>query len=120
MKQQALIDLLADYADALNKGAEQDDAAEWLADYSRSFHVPSVVALLQLARAVKRVLVPVTPSLLFQSELKGRLLQADDFAVEKRPLPKTIWLGAAVSIIGLAVFLLRRVRLAGGGAVTAV
>ncbi|MEJ2746837.1 MAG: hypothetical protein P8183_02810 [Anaerolineae bacterium] len=113
MKRHELIDLLADHADALNEGAGYDDVSAGLTNGS------SVVALLQLAQAVKRVLVPVSPSPFFQLELKGRLLQDED-SVGKRPLPKTIWLGAAVSVVGLAIFLLRRVRPGDGGVATAV
>lgn len=118
MMQRELVDLLADHADALNRGVEGDD--EWLADGGLLINAPSVLVLLKLARAVKQVLIPVTPSPFFQSELKVRLLQMEDVSEEKRPFPKTIWVGAAVSVIGLAIYLLRRLRLAGDGVVTAV
>lgn len=120
MKQCELIDLLADHADALNRGADHDDVSEWLANDGLFANAASILALLQLAQAVKRALVPVTLSPLFQSELKRRLLNEEGVVDEKRPFPKTIWLGAAVSVIGLAIYLLRRFRPAAGGAVTVV
>jgi hypothetical protein len=119
-KQRELIDLLADHADALNRGAAQGDNTEWLANNDLLANASSVLALLQLAQAVKRVLVPVPPSSLFQAELKVRLQQESEIVKTKRPFPKTIWLGAAVSLVGLGIFLLRRLRVAGDGAVTAV
>ncbi|MCB9423314.1 MAG: hypothetical protein H6667_26200 [Ardenticatenaceae bacterium] len=117
MKQHELIDLLADHADALNRG---EDVSVWLAEHEWAANISSVLVLLQVAEAVKRALVPAAPSLLFRSELKNRLLANDVYVVEKRPFPKTLWLGAAVSVIGLVIFLLRRIRLAGGGVATAV
>lgn len=120
MKQRELIDLLADHADALNIGADHDDVSEWLANDGLLANAPSILVLLQLAQAVKRALVPVTLSPLFQSELKRRLLYEERVALEKRPFPKTLLLGAAVSVIGLTIYLLRRFRPVGGGVVTAV
>jgi hypothetical protein len=119
MKQRELIDLLADHADALNREADQD-VSEWAANSGRLANVPSVLALLQLAQAVKRVFVPVSPSPLFWLELRTRLQQEEDSVVEKRPFPKTIVVGAAVSAIGLTIYLLRRFRPASAGVATAV
>lgn len=118
MKRRELVDLLADYADALNRG--DDDAAGWLANHASLTSVSSLLSLLQLAQAVQRVLVPVTPSPLFQTALKDQLIQSELCIEEKRPLPKTIWLGAAMSVIGLIIYLLRRFRLADDGVATAV
>jgi hypothetical protein len=118
MKQRELIDLLADHADALNRRADHD-VSEWLANDGLLANASSILVLLQLAQAVKRALVPVTLSPLFQSELKRRLLYEERVALEKRPFPKTLLLGAAVSVIGLAIYLLRRFRPV-GGVVTAV
>lgn len=118
MKQRELIDLLADHADALNREADYD-VSEWAANHDRLASVPSVLALLQLAQAVKRALVPVSPSPLYRLELQMRL-QQEDSVIMKRPFPKTLVLGAAVSVVGLAIYLLRRFRPAVDGVVTAV
>jgi hypothetical protein len=116
LKRRELLDLLSEHADALN----DDTAVTWLADHPSLTAVSSILALFQLAQAVKRVLVPVPPSPIFQAALKKQLAQSEIEAEEKRPFPRTILLGAAVSAIGLAIFLVRRLRLADDGVVTAV
>lgn len=116
MKRREMVALLAEHADALN----DDTAVTWLADHSSVTAVSSMRTLLQLAQAVQRVMVPVAPSLLFQTSLKKQLAQSELESEEKRPFPKTIWVGAAVSVVGLVIFLVRRLRLAGDGVVTAV
>lgn len=118
MKRRELVDLLADYADALNLG--NDDAVRWLDNRMPLQSVSSLLSLLQLAQAVKRVLVPVPLSPSFQMELKDQLTESELYIDEKRPLPKTIMVGTAVSILGLAIFLLHRYRVANAGVVTAV
>ena len=120
MKRRELINLLADHADALNKGTDPEDVTEWLAASDLLVNASSMLTLLQLARAVKQTLVPVAPSPFFHSELKRRLARKEEVKNKKRPFPKTILLGAAVSVIGLTIFLLRRFRPGGGGVVTAV
>ena len=118
MKRRELVDLLADYADALNEG--DDDAARWLDNHVPLKSFSSFVTLLQLAQAVKEVLVPVTPSPSFQVVLKDQLTQSDIVIEEKWPVPKTILVGTAVSVIGLTIYLLHRFRPADDGVVTAV
>ena len=118
MKRRELVDLLADYADALNEG--DDDAARWLDNHVPLKSFSSFVTLLQLAQAVKEVLVPVTPSPSFQVVLKDQLTQSDIVIEEKWPFPKTILVGTAVSVIGLTIYLLHRFRPADDGVVTAV
>jgi hypothetical protein len=115
MKRRELVDMLSEHADALNDGT----AVTWLADHPLTA-VSSILTLLQLAQAVKRVLVPVTPSPIFQAALKKQLAQQEIETEEKRPFPRAILVGAAVSVIGLAIFLVRRLRLADDGVVTAV
>jgi hypothetical protein len=53
-------------------------------------------------------------------ELKDRLAQSELTIEEKRPFPKPVLVGTAVSLIGLTLYLLRRFRAAGEGMVTAV
>lgn len=108
MKRRELVNLLADHADALNH-ADGDDAS-WLNYHAPLPPAPSLLTLLQLARAVQRVLVPVTPSPLFQAALKDQLVESELSIEKKRPFPKTIWLGTAVSVVGLTLYLLRRFR----------
>lgn len=112
-----MIDILADHADALAsiEDADEMDSAAWLEKRGPSSNRPSLLLLLQLAQALKRVLVPVSPSPLFQSELGLRLSVKEHPAQEKRPLSRGVWVGAAVagsalSVIGLAILLLRRIR----------
>ncbi len=116
MERPYLVDLLADHADALNEGT----AVAWLAEHPSLTAVSSILTLLQIAQAVKRVLVPVTPSPIFQATLKKQLAQPGIEFEEKRPFPTAILVGAAVSIVGLAIFLVRRLRLADDGMVTVV
>jgi hypothetical protein len=118
MKRRELVDLLADHADVLNDN--EADAAGWVDNRVPLTAVSTLLTLLQLAQAVKRVLVPVAPSPVFRSALKTQLSQAELCGDGKRPLAKTIWVGAAVSVIGLTIYLLRRFRLAGDGVATAV
>lgn len=110
MKNKVLLELLAAHADALNRD-EIVDTADWLADYP--VEAGHIVSLLQLARAIKQVLAPVPPSALFKYQLRQRLVQAE-FAPELNGAShRAVWWGAAVigsalSIAGLALWLLRR------------
>lgn len=116
MKRRELVNLLADHADALTVGAGDD----WLAGADSLTAVSPLFSLFQLAQAVKRVLVPVTPSPLFRDDLKRQLVQSTVVAEKKRPFLVTIVVGAVVSVIGLTIYLLRRLRVADRGVVTAV
>ncbi len=116
IKRREIADLLADHADALNEDAD----VACLANSASLTAVSSVLSLLYLAQAVKRVLVPVTLSPSFQMELKDRLAQSELTIEEERPFPKPVLVGTAVSVIGLTLYLLRRSRAAGEGVVTAV
>lgn len=118
MKRCELVDLLADYADALNAG--DDEATRRLDNRLPLPPVSSLLTLLQLTEAVKRVLVPITLSPSFEMELKDRLAQSELTIEDKRPFPKPVLVGTAVSIIGLTLYLLRRSRAVGEGVVTAV
>ena len=116
MKRRQVVDLLADHADALN----EDVDADYLANSASLTAVSSILTLLHLAQAVKRVLVPVTLSPSFRAELKDQLTQSEMTIDKKRPLPKPVLVGTAVSVIGLTIYLLHRFRPADDGVVTAV
>ncbi|MFQ5398157.1 MAG: hypothetical protein ACE5E7_01010 [Anaerolineae bacterium] len=113
--------MLAAHADALNAGADGEafDSAAWVARNYPS-EAGRFLSLLLLAHAIKRVLAPVAPPLLFKSELRHRLENyAPTVEVELRPARRMVWLGAAVigsalSLAGLILWLLRRVRLGQG------
>lgn len=122
MKKQELLDLLADHAQALNdEGAERLDTATWLVDDGPAARGSSVVALLQLAQAVKRVLVPVEPSALFQSELRAKLERGESEAAGKRPFSREVWLGAAAAgAVGLLFLIVRLLSNRSRPAATAV
>ncbi len=112
MKRRTLVNLLADHADLLNRRDTDDlDVAAWLADYGPVQSMSSLLTLLQLAQAVKRALVPVEPSPLFQAELETRLVRGEGEATRKRPFSREVWLGAAAAgLIGILLFVLRRMR----------
>lgn len=121
MKRRELLDLLADHADELNRSedAVDFDLVGWLADYGSTTAMPSLLALLQLAQAVKRALVPVQPSALFRSELGFRLVQEE--LVGKRPFPREVWWGAAAAgVVGLVLLLFRFLSGRSRSTVTAV
>lgn len=110
MEEKALLNLLAAHADALNRG-EAINTTDWLADYPSE--VGRIVSLLQLAWAVKQVLVPVYPSALFKSELRQQLAQAEVISSANGSSHRAMWwgaalIGSALSITGLAFWLLRR------------
>lgn len=113
----AHLDLLAAHADALNEteNVEKFDTEAWLSRYPlTTANVSSWIPLLELAKAIKRVLVPVQPSTLFRSELRRQLVQGQ--LPRQRRRFRTVWLGAAVigsllSFLGLLLILLRRLKL---------
>ena len=112
MKRRTLVNLLADHADLLNRRDTDDlDVAAWLADYGPVRGMSSLLTLLQLAQAVKRALVPVEPSPLFQAELETRLARGEGEVMGKRPFSREVWLGAAAAgLVGILFLALRRVR----------
>ncbi|MCP4429005.1 MAG: hypothetical protein GY803_31355 [Chloroflexi bacterium] len=122
MKKRQLIELLADHAEALNR-VENDgrlDTAAWLADYESTANQSPLLVLLQLAQAVKRALVPIQPSALFQSELRMRLAQASGEMAGKRPFPRSVQVGAIAGLVGLLLLVLRLVSNRSRAAATAV
>lgn len=110
MEEKALLNLLAAHADALNRG-EAISTVDWLVDYPSE--VGRIVSLLQMAWAIKQVLVPVHPSTLFKSELRQQLIQAEAVSGANGSSHLAVWWGAALigsvlSIAGLALWLVRR------------
>jgi hypothetical protein len=74
----------------------------------------SWIPLLELAKAIKRVLVPVQPSPLFRAQLQQQLVQGQ--LPRERRRYRTVWLGAAIigsllSLAGLLFIILRRLKL---------
>lgn len=114
MRKETLLELLAAHADALNatEDVETFDSSGWLLAYYGREVSQQVMSLLQVAQAIKQVLVPVPPPALFRMRLRQRLVQ-EEAEVEKRPKRHLVWLGAALgsalSIGGF--FLYRRWRL---------
>lgn len=116
MKRKELLNLLANHADALNRAADPAalDSTGWLANYGLAGNVRSIISLLQIAKAVKQVLIPVRPSTLFRDELGQRLEVAEPTATS--PLRRRVWVGAAavgsiLSLVGITLLLMRRLRL---------
>ena len=100
-----LVDLLTMHADALNAGQDQTESLALL-------YGDEVAPLLQLARAVKQVLVPVSPPAGFTTQLHHDLMQYDRNVtiVATHPNQRGWWVGAATvgSLLSLAILLLVR------------
>lgn len=117
MKNDDLLNLLADHADALNESGNVAgfDTAVWLNQYPQN-HATHLLPLLQLAKAVKLTLHPVNPPTLYRIELRQQLEQLVWQAVADHSIGRFIWLIAALlgSILSLIV-ILRRLKLLPGG-----
>jgi len=116
MKEDDLANLLAAQAEALVSGT---DERQWLADYD-PHKLEAARPLMEVARLLRRVLVPVPTPAPFRSQLRQALSSGAEpsagvegsVAVSARRRPR-VWLGAAalgsiLSLAGLLFFWRRR------------
>lgn len=116
MKEVEMADFLAAHAEALVSGA---DEKQWLAGYERH-EVEAAAPLLEVARLLQRVLVPVPTPAPFRTRLREALSGGaaigsgvkGTVTVSSRRRPR-VWLGAAavgsiLSLAGLLFFWRRR------------
>lgn len=116
MKEVELANLLAAQAEALVSGT---DEKQWLADY-HSHQLEAAEPLMEVARLLRRVLVPVPTPAPFRSQLRRDLFSGAEtparakgsvtISTGRRP---RMWLGAAavgsiLSLVGLLFFWRRR------------
>lgn len=110
MKEIELADLLAAQAEALVSGT---DEKRWLSDYD-SYQLEAAKPLMDVARLLERVLVPVATPAAFKTQLRQALASGAQGSVtvsdQRRP---RVWLGAAalgsiLSLAGLLFFWRRR------------
>jgi hypothetical protein len=114
MNRWKLASILSDHADGLNEG--RDMAAHLLADYPQA--TAELAPLFQLASSLKRVLVPVRAPVRFVNQLQQDLINyAPPEVVVKAPksgqriiLVGVAAAGSVLSVAGLALLLLRRLR----------
>ena len=110
MKEVEVANLLAAQAEALVSGTDEE---QWLADYD-SHTLASAQHLMEVARLLRRVLVPVPTPTPFRSHLRQALHSGREgmVTVSDRRRPR-VWLGAAavgsvLSLAGLLFFWRRR------------
>lgn len=116
MKKKELVELLNDHAEALIK---DKSVSQILADQELENNV-ELVSLFQLAEEVKDVLVPI-PVPEFREELRRRLESYEPSNVtigsettgRKQKLFIFAMAGSTLSVVGLLVVLLRRLRSSG-------
>lgn len=116
MKKKELVELLNDHAEAL---IEDKSVSQILADQELENNV-ELVSLFQLAEEVKDVLVPI-PVPEFREELRRRLESYEPSNVtigsettgRKQKLFIFAMAGSTLSVVGLLVVLLRRLRSSG-------
>jgi hypothetical protein len=112
MQKEDLLDVLADHADALNRG--HDSASHWLARYP--VHEAELRILFHLASEIKKALVPVDVPDQFRLRLHhGLLIQPLPLSDDAAGRPNRVWLGVAavgslLSLAGLSLLLTRRLR----------
>lgn len=112
MKRNILLDLLADHADTLNRCDDVDtfNSQAWLSTRQPSEN-KQIILLLQLAQAIKRVLIPVPTPSPFRSELRQVLAEGPrDVRLAGKPSLRHLVLLGAAAVLGLSVIALRRVR----------
>ncbi|RMG89695.1 MAG: hypothetical protein D6706_20945 [Chloroflexi bacterium] len=113
MKKAQVKELVAAHAEALNAG-EVRDLSAWLMEQGVSRSTwQTVWPLLQLAQAVKAVLVPVRPSPTFRVALHEQLMQTPVESAKEQTVTQRRWLkaavvGSALSLTGLIWWYLRR------------
>lgn len=110
MKEVEMADFLAAHAEALISGI---DEKRWLSGYQRH-EVEAAAPLLEVARLLRRALVPVATPAPFRSQLRQALSSGAEgrVTVSTRRRPR-VWLGAAavgslLSLAGLLFFWRRR------------
>ena len=116
MKEADLVNLLAAHAEALVSGV---DEKQWRSGYDPR-DVEAAAALMEVARLLRRVLVPVPTPTPFRSQLREALSSGAEppskvepsITVSNRRRPR-VWLGAAavgsiLSLVGLLFFWRRR------------
>ncbi|MCI0394119.1 MAG: hypothetical protein L0332_04490 [Chloroflexi bacterium] len=118
MKRKELEEILIAHANALNEGI--DMAAALLARYPE--RAAELAPLFQLARAIQGALQPVPAPAVFKTRLRQRLQEQQVAGRQKAQAARSagrgmVWwgvaaAGSALSIAGLALFVLRRLRLA--------
>ncbi|GAB4152661.1 MAG: hypothetical protein Fur0021_17640 [Candidatus Promineifilaceae bacterium] len=108
---EVLEEILTAHADDLNRGADTTDSLTM--QYAALF--PELPALLHLGKLLKKTLVPVKPRALFVRQLEEQLLYNLPAAPIPTPPPMRFMLigalvGSALSLTGVGLLLLRRVR----------
>ena len=113
MKKRKMRELLDQHARAMMLGTREDESL--LAqnpDDSEELN-----SLFQLARSIKGALVPVKASESFKLELKQELgsISPDEFAIDDSTNKQKRWLvvaaaGSAISVLGIVLYVLRRIR----------
>ena len=111
-----LVDLLAAQAEALVSGTNE---SQWLSDYE-PHKLEAARPLMEVARALRRVLVPVPTPPAFRAQLRDELISGATPSSRARnpvtisaPRRPRVWLGAAavgslLSLAGLLFFWRRR------------
>ena len=114
MNTRELATILSVHADELNRG--KDTAAQLLLDHPQA--AIELEPLFRLAASIQAALVPIKAPISFVGRLRGDLMRysPEDF-VEETPVSgqKALWLGVAaagsvLSVTGVALLVLRRVR----------
>lgn len=113
MRQEELVEILIQHAEKLNQGIDNTDLL--LTYYGEKSG--EIRALLQLAQQLSEVLVPVSPTAVFATQLQRRLLQGrrERYTSLSRPLPRRLWMlaatvGSLLSVAGLTWFIRRYMK----------
>lgn len=121
MKKRKMRDLLDQHAKALILGVKEDESL--LAQYPDDSDSEELNSLFQLAGAIKAALVPVKTPESFRLELKRELRSVTpaETTIEDTSIKQKRWLvvaaaGSIISLLGIILFILRKIRMAGQGA----
>ena len=124
MKRRELATILAAHADGLIKG--KDTAAQLLTDYPDA--AAELAPLFRLAASLQAILVPVKAPVTFVGRLHKDLMNYSPAEIpEKAPVSgqKVLWVGVAaagsvLSVTGLVLLVIRRLKTSGKQTATAV
>ena len=119
MKKRKMRDLLDQHAKALILGVKEDKSL--LAQYPEDSE--ELASLFQLAGTIKAALVPVKSPESFRLELKRELRSVTpaETTIEDTSIKQKRWLvvaaaGSIISLLGIILYVLRKIRTAGQGA----